>query len=65
MIYEAYKLDDFGNDIRFYPVWVSEHSILVSISMGEDQHPEYLKTLTPITHRMAPETSCKWSVTHH
>ncbi|WP_086774601.1 type VI secretion system membrane subunit TssM [Vibrio coralliirubri] len=46
MGYEAYKLDDFGNDIEF-PIlfWVSEHSILVSISMGEDQHPEYLKTL--------------------
>ncbi|MEZ8862144.1 type VI secretion system membrane subunit TssM [Vibrio sp. 10N.247.311.51] len=46
MGYEAYKLDDFGNDIEF-PIlfWVSEHSILISISMGEDQHPEYLKTL--------------------
>ncbi|MGF1755919.1 type VI secretion system membrane subunit TssM, partial [Vibrio makurazakiensis] len=46
MGYEAYKLDDFGNDIEF-PVlfWVSEHSILISLSMGEDQHPEYLKTL--------------------
>ncbi|WP_394251186.1 type VI secretion system membrane subunit TssM [Vibrio profundi] len=46
MGYEAYKLDDFGNDIEF-PIlfWVSEHSILISISTGEDQHPEYLKTL--------------------
>ncbi|MBW3696940.1 type VI secretion system membrane subunit TssM [Vibrio sp. T187] len=46
MGYEAYKLDDFGNDIEF-PIlfWVCEHSILISISMGDDQHPEYLKTL--------------------
>ncbi|MCW8332982.1 type VI secretion system membrane subunit TssM [Vibrio paucivorans] len=46
MGYEAYKLDDFGNDIEF-PIlfWLSEHSILISVSTGEDQHPEYLKTL--------------------
>lgn len=46
MGYESYKLDDFGSDIEF-PIlfWVSEHSILVSVSTGEDQHPEYLKTL--------------------
>ncbi|MFA0503020.1 type VI secretion system membrane subunit TssM, partial [Vibrio sp. 10N.222.46.A1] len=42
MGYESYKLDDFGSDIEF-PIlfWVSEHSILVSVSTGEDQHPEY------------------------
>ncbi|MGD8170399.1 type VI secretion system membrane subunit TssM [Vibrio sp. TRT 21S02] len=46
MGYEAYKVDDFGNDIEF-PIlfWLSEHSILISISQGEDQHPEYIQTL--------------------
>ena len=35
MGYEAYKADDFGNDIEF-PVlfWLSEHSILISVSLG-------------------------------
>ena len=55
MGYEAYKLDDFGNDIEF-PVlfWVSEHSILISVSMGEDQHPEYLKTLCKSLNKWRP-----------
>ncbi|EGA70439.1 hypothetical protein VISI1226_00200 [Vibrio sinaloensis DSM 21326] len=46
MGYEAYKVDDFGNDIEF-PVlfWLSDHSILISISMAEEQQPQYLKTL--------------------
>jgi len=46
MGYEAYKVDDFGNDIEF-PIlfWLSEHSILISISQADDQHPEYIKTL--------------------
>ncbi len=44
MGYEAYKVDDFGNDIEF-PIlfWLSEHSVLISISMGDDQQPLYLK----------------------
>ncbi|WP_341661467.1 type VI secretion system membrane subunit TssM [Vibrio sp.] len=46
MGYEAYKVDDFGNDIEF-PIlfWLSEHSILISVSLGDDQHPDYVKTL--------------------
>ncbi|MCW8344594.1 type VI secretion system membrane subunit TssM [Vibrio sp. ZSDZ65] len=46
MGYEAYRLDEFGNDIEF-PIlfWLSEHSILISISQGDDQHPDYIKTL--------------------
>lgn len=46
MGYEAYKVDDFGNDIEF-PIlfWLGEHSTLISISLDDDQKPEYLKTL--------------------
>ncbi|MGF1747914.1 type VI secretion system membrane subunit TssM [Vibrio cionasavignyae] len=46
MGYEAYRLDEFGNDIEF-PIlfWLSEHSILISVSQGEDQHPEYIAAL--------------------
>ncbi|MGR5456855.1 hypothetical protein, partial [Vibrio alfacsensis] len=46
MGYEAYQVDEFGNDIEF-PIlfWLSEHSLVISVSQGEDQHPEYLKTL--------------------
>ncbi len=38
MGYEAYKVDDFGNDIEF-PIlfWLGEHSTLISISLDEDQ----------------------------
>ncbi|MCK6265149.1 type VI secretion system membrane subunit TssM [Vibrio sp. ZSDE26] len=55
MGYEAYKLDDFGNDIEF-PIlfWQSEHSILMSISLGEDQHPEYIKTLCKCLNKWRP-----------
>ncbi|KJY83398.1 type VI secretion protein IcmF [Vibrio galatheae] len=55
MGYEAYKVDDFGNDIEF-PVlfWLSEHSILISISMGEDQQPQYLKTLSACLNKWRP-----------
>ena len=46
MGYDAYKVDDFGNDIEF-PIlfWQSEHSILISISRADDQHPDYIRTL--------------------
>ncbi|MGR5295721.1 type VI secretion system membrane subunit TssM [Vibrio mediterranei] len=46
MGYEAYQVDEFGNDIEF-PIlfWLSEHSLVISVSQGDDQHPEYLKTL--------------------
>ncbi|OIQ26211.1 type VI secretion system membrane subunit TssM [uncultured Vibrio sp.] len=55
MGYEAYKLDDFGNDIEF-PIlfWQSEHSILMSISLGDDQHPEYIKTLCKCLNKWRP-----------
>ncbi|NOH23195.1 type VI secretion system membrane subunit TssM [Vibrio europaeus] len=55
MGYEAYKVDDFGNDIEF-PIlfWLSEHSILISISMGEDQQPQYLKTLSDSLNKWRP-----------
>ncbi|RTZ14492.1 type VI secretion system membrane subunit TssM [Vibrio aquaticus] len=55
MGYEAYKLDDFGNDIEF-PIlfWLSEHSILISLSMGEDQQPAYLKTLCKCLNKWRP-----------
>jgi len=55
MGYEAYKLDDFGNDIEF-PIlfWLSEHSILISLSMGDDQQPEYLKTLCRCMNKWRP-----------
>ncbi len=55
MGYEAYKVDDFGNDIEF-PIlfWLSEHSILISISMGEDQQPLYLKTLCQCLNKWRP-----------
>lgn len=55
MGYEAYKVDDFGNDIEF-PVlfWLSEHSILISVSCGEDQQAQYLKTLTESLNKWRP-----------
>ncbi|KLN65809.1 type VI secretion system membrane subunit TssM [Vibrio sp. VPAP30] len=55
MGYEAYKVDDFGNDIEF-PIlfWLSEHSILISISMGDDQQPQYLKTLSNCLNKWRP-----------
>ncbi|NOH80018.1 type VI secretion system membrane subunit TssM [Vibrio sp. RE86] len=55
MGYEAYKVDDFGNDIEF-PVlfWLSEHSILISVSMGDDQQPQYLKTLSECLNKWRP-----------
>ncbi|WP_447400703.1 type VI secretion system membrane subunit TssM [Vibrio harveyi] len=55
MGYEAYKVDDFGNDIEF-PIlfWLSEHSILISVSMGDDQQPLYLKTLCQCLNKWRP-----------
>lgn len=55
MGYEAYKVDDFGNDIEF-PIlfWLSDHSIIVSISLAEDQHPEYLKTICQSLNKWRP-----------
>ena len=46
MGYEAYKLDDFGNDIEF-PVlfWVSEHSILV-LSLIHISEPTRLQQIS-------------------
>ena len=55
MGYEAYKVDDFGNDIEF-PIlfWLSEHSILISVSLGEDQNPAYIKTLCQSLNKWRP-----------
>ncbi|MCG9748984.1 type VI secretion system membrane subunit TssM [Vibrio brasiliensis] len=55
MGYEAYKVDDFGNDIEF-PVlfWLSEHSIMISVSCGDDQQAQYLKTLTECLNKWRP-----------
>jgi len=55
MGYEAYKIDDFGNDIHF-PIlfWLSEHSILISVSNADDQQPEYLKTLCQCLNKWRP-----------
>ncbi|MER2497916.1 type VI secretion system membrane subunit TssM [Vibrio neptunius] len=55
MGYEAYKVDDFGNDIEF-PIlfWLSEHSILISVSLGEDQNPAYIKTLCNSLNKWRP-----------
>ena len=55
MGYEAFKADDFGNDIDF-PVlfWVSENSILISVSTSDDQQPHYLKTLTKCLNKWRP-----------
>ena len=55
MGYEAFKVDDFGNGIEF-PVlfWLSEHSILISISTSDDQQPLYLKTLTSCLNKWRP-----------
>lgn len=55
MGYEAYKLDGFGNDIEF-PIlfWLSDHSILITLSRGDDQHPLYLKTLCDSLKRWRP-----------
>ena len=55
MGYEAFKVDDFGNGIEF-PVlfWLSEHSILISVSTSDDQQPLYLKTLTSCLNKWRP-----------
>ncbi|NOI25099.1 type VI secretion system membrane subunit TssM [Vibrio mediterranei] len=55
MGYEAYQVDDFGNDIEF-PVlfWLNEHSIMISISCGEDQQAQYLKTLIKCLNKWRP-----------
>lgn len=55
MGYEAYKVDEFGNDIDF-PIlfWVSEHSILIYVSLGKDQHPEYIKALCTCLNKWRP-----------
>ncbi|GLT17789.1 secretion protein [Vibrio zhanjiangensis] len=55
MGYEAYKVDDFGNDIEF-PIlfWLSEHSILISVSLGEEQRPEYVSTLCQNLNKWRP-----------
>ncbi len=55
MGYEAYKVDEFGNDIDF-PIlfWVSEHSILIYVSLGDDQHSEYIKTLCTCLNKWRP-----------
>ncbi|MCL9783164.1 type VI secretion system membrane subunit TssM [Vibrio sp. S4M6] len=55
MGYEAYKVDDFGNDIEF-PIlfWLGEHSTLISISREDDQRPEYLKTLCKCLNKWRP-----------
>lgn len=55
MGYEAYKVDDFGNDIEF-PIlfWLSEHSIVISVSLGDDQQPQYLKTLAQCLNSWRP-----------
>ena len=55
MGYEAYKVDDFGNDIEF-PIlfWLSEHSVLISVSMCDDQQPLYLKTLCQCLNKWRP-----------
>ncbi|RSD31443.1 type VI secretion system membrane subunit TssM [Vibrio pectenicida] len=55
MGYEAYKVDDFGNDIEF-PIlfWLSEHSILISVSLGEEQHTSYVKTLCQNLNKWRP-----------
>ncbi|MGF1743050.1 type VI secretion system membrane subunit TssM [Vibrio profundum] len=59
MGYEAYKVDDFGNDIDF-PIlfWLGEHSTLISVSLGDDQHPEYLKTLCKSLNKWRPRQAC-------
>ncbi|WP_076589314.1 type VI secretion system membrane subunit TssM [Vibrio ostreicida] len=55
MGYEAYKVDDFGNDIEF-PIlfWLSEHSILISVSLGDDQNTHYIKTLCRSLNKWRP-----------
>ncbi|WP_434340035.1 type VI secretion system membrane subunit TssM [Motilimonas cestriensis] len=55
MGFEAYKLDEFGNDIDF-PIlfWLSESAILISISLGDDQQAEFLDVITKKLNQWRP-----------